>query len=147
MRPTKKCPKTLLVWNIWGVSGQRGTPCARAWVCRKVEGGPFATPQMAPLPTEHVNRAVAFSSCGVRLLRTIAGEIRVRCEECMKKYTQYSIILSTVLYSVQYYYNILSAVLYSVQYYTQYSIILSEESMGCIIHLLRHSSHSPGASE
>ena len=28
--PYQKCPKTLLVWNIWGVSGQRETPPAYA---------------------------------------------------------------------------------------------------------------------
>ena len=30
--PYQKCPKTLLVWNIWGVSGQRDPPppCVRA---------------------------------------------------------------------------------------------------------------------
>ena len=34
-------------------------------VCRRAEGGPFASPPMPPLPAERVNQSPAFTFCGV----------------------------------------------------------------------------------
>lgn len=54
---------------------------SKCCVCRKVEGGPFATPKMAPLPTERVNPSPAFLNCGVDYF----GPLFVKAGEVTKK--------------------------------------------------------------
>ena len=53
--------------TFWIPAGRRAVKAelAKCLVCQRAEGDPFATPKMAPLPSERVNPAVAFTNCGV----------------------------------------------------------------------------------
>ena len=53
--------------TFWIPAGRRAVKAefAKCLVCQRTEGGPFATPKMAPLPSERVNPAISFTNCGV----------------------------------------------------------------------------------